>query len=63
MKVEVAKSCLTLRDPMDCSTPGFPVLHYFPDSSAGKESACSAADPGSIPGLGRSPREGVGYAH
>ena len=23
----VAKSCLTLCDPMDCSTPGFPVLH------------------------------------
>ena len=27
----VAKSCLTLCDPMDCSTPGFPVLHYFPE--------------------------------
>ena len=26
----------------------------------GKESACSAGDPGSIPGLGRSPREGNG---
>ena len=24
----VAKSCLTLYDPMDCSTPGFPVLYY-----------------------------------
>jgi len=23
----VAQSCLTLCDPMDCSTPGFPVLH------------------------------------
>ena len=23
----VATSCLTLCDPMDCSTPGFPVLH------------------------------------
>ena len=23
----VAKSCFTLCDPMDCSTPGFPVLH------------------------------------
>ena len=29
----------------------------FPGSSDGKESACSAGDPGSIPGLGRSPRE------
>ena len=33
----------------------------FPGSSAGKESACNARDPGSIPGLGRSPREGIGY--
>ena len=24
----VAQSCLTLCDPMDCSTPGFLVLHY-----------------------------------
>ena len=24
-----AESCLTVFDPMDCSTPGFPVLHYF----------------------------------
>ena len=27
----------------------------------GKESACSARDPGSIPGSGRSPGEGKGY--
>ena len=27
----VTKSCLTLCDPMDCSTPGFPVLHYPPE--------------------------------
>ena len=27
----VAKSCLTLCDPMDCSIPGFPVLHYLPE--------------------------------
>ena len=31
------------------------------DSSAGKESACNAGDPGSIPGSGRSPGEGTGY--
>ena len=31
-----------------------------PDSSVGKESACSVRDPGLIPGLGRSPREGTG---
>jgi len=27
----VAESCLTLCDPMDCSTPGFPVLHSLPE--------------------------------
>ena len=26
----VAKTCLTLCDPMNCSTPGPPVLHYLP---------------------------------
>ena len=30
----------------------------FPQNSVGKESACNAGDPGSIPGLGRSPGEG-----
>ena len=25
----IAKLCLTLCDPMDCSSPGFPVLHYL----------------------------------
>ena len=33
----------------------------FPGSSGGKESACNAGDPGSIPGLGRSPGEGISY--
>ena len=33
----------------------------FPDSSVGKESACNAGDPGSIPGSGRSAGEGIGY--
>ena len=32
----------------------------FPGGSAGKESACSAGDLGSFPGLGRSPGEGNG---
>ena len=27
----VAQSCLTLWDPMDYSTPGFPVLHHLPE--------------------------------
>ena len=33
----------------------------FPGSSAGKESACNVGDPGSIPGSGKSPGEGIGY--
>ena len=34
----------------------------FPGGSDGKESACNAGNPGSIPGLGRSPEEGNGYS-
>ena len=33
----------------------------FAESSVGKESACNARDPRWIPGLGRSPGEGLGY--
>ena len=33
----------------------------FPDSSVGKESACNTGDPSSVPGLGRSAGEGIGY--
>ena len=33
----------------------------FPGSSAAKESTCNAGDPSTIPGLGRSPGEGIGY--
>ena len=33
----------------------------FPDSSVGKESTCNAGDHSSIPGLGRSAGEGIGY--
>ena len=40
-----------------CSSP----LLGFPGGSAGNESAFSAGDLGSIPGLGRSPGEGGGY--
>ena len=37
------------------------LLNGFPDNSVGKESACNAGDPGSIPGLGRSAGEGIGH--
>ena len=33
----------------------------LPKSSVGKESACNAGNPGSIPQLGRSVGEGIGY--
>ena len=33
----------------------------FPCGSAGKESTCSAGDPCSVPGSGRSVGEGIGY--
>ena len=35
----------------------------LPGSSAGKESSCNAGDPGSIPGIGRSHEERIGYTH
>ena len=33
----------------------------FPGTSAGKESTCNVGHPNLIPGLGRSPGEGIGY--
>ena len=33
----------------------------LPDSSVGKESACKAGEPSSIPGSGRPTGEGIGY--
>ena len=37
------------------------ILLAFPDSSVDKESACNTGDSGSIPELGRSTGEGIGY--
>ena len=39
----------------------FPNFEVFPYGSDGKESAYNSGDPGSIPGLGRSPEERQGY--
>ena len=36
-------------------------MRDFSVSSVGKESACNAGDPDSIPGLGRSAGEEIGY--
>ena len=41
-----------------------PLSKFYPGfsgSSTGKESASNAGDPSSVPGLGRSPGEGMGY--
>ena len=38
-----------------------PVFLGFPGGLEGKESTCKLEDMGSIPGLGRSPGEGIGY--
>ena len=37
------------------------IILGFPSGSDGKESACNAEDPGSIPRFRRSPGEGKGY--
>ena len=45
---------------------GFPISSPnlgFPGNSAGKESACNAGNPGSIPESRRSLGDGIGYAH
>ena len=42
-------------------SPLFSRYMGFPCGSDGKESTCNAGDLGSIPGLGRSPGEGIGY--
>ena len=42
------------------NSTNFLLLRCFSGSSDGKELACNAGDPGSIPGLGRSPGEGNG---
>ena len=42
--------------------PGLENFEHFPGGSDGKVSAYNVGDLGSIPGLGRSPREGKGYS-
>ena len=60
---EVAQSCPTLSDPVDCSFPGFSVHGIF---QAGVLEWCAiafssnAGDLSLIPGSGRSPGEGNG---
>ena len=47
--------------PSPCPEDSLLLVTFLPCGSAGKESACSAGDLGSIPGLRRSAGEGKGY--
>ena len=51
----VAQFCLTLCDPMDCSMPGFPVLHHLPELAQTYVHRVSDAIPPSHPLLSPSP--------
>ena len=56
------QTCTEERD-QDGKVQMFTTAHVqqgFPGGSESKESACTARDPGSIPGLGRSPGGGHG---
>ena len=48
-------SCLTLCDPVDCSTPDFPVLHYLPEFAETHVHSISDAIQPSHPRLPPSP--------
>ena len=50
-----------LISPSPSSWKEVPDIKGFPESSVGKESTCNAGDSSSIPGLGRSTGEGIGY--
>ena len=48
---------ITIQVPISIHLP----VYELPCDSAGKDSACHAGDAGSIPGLGRSAGERIGY--
>ena len=53
-----SNSVFILNNDQPDPSPVYGTTKAKPRSSVSKESACSAGDPGSIPGLGRSPGEG-----
>ena len=53
LKRVLSTYCLLSQDFSEC----YIERRGFPGDSDGKASACNAGDPGSIPGLGRSPGE------
>ena len=57
---KLLQSCPTLCDPIVGCHCLLRLHQLFPGNSVGKESACSAGDPGSVPASGRSPGEGNG---
>ena len=68
-KLTVQGPAKTATSPISLSGPSWLIKSLFytpkhhngiPCGSAGEESTCNAGDLGSIPGLGRSPREGKG---
>ena len=55
--------CKAVSEPSGVKQPGHAWIHLWaigPGGSDGKESSCNVGDPGSIPGLGRSPGGGHG---
>ena len=54
-------SCLYIMEINPLSFASFVFIFSYSDSSVGKESACNAGDPGSIPRSGKSAGEGIGY--
>ena len=59
----VLRILLVLYPPLSCYIFTYFLLPIggFPGSSVGKESACKAGHPSSVPGLGRSAGEEIGY--
>ena len=58
---ETLVQLLGQEDPLEKGKAIHSIFLDFTCGSVGKESACNVGDVGSIPGLGRSPREGKGY--
>ena len=60
-RLDAYSSLITINKSVSGGSEHFPGgSEHFPGGSDGKESACKMGEPGSIPGLGRSPGEGKG---
>ena len=60
-RLDAYSSPITINKSVSGGSEHFPGgSEHFPGGSDGKESACKMGEPGSIPGLGRSPGEGKG---